>query len=313
MTRRKRPPGPAPFIDPFGRPSYSNPLGRYRPNPELESGGATDTAPPRPPEPLAPISHVAGWEQRERHFDGAGLPTLGLHQELQPAPPAEPASTPEVASTPENAERVAELMRLLEQVTPATAPPSNEPPTLDTPGAPTAATRAARLAAREAVRRARTRTRLRRAGSIVVTGGAVFGVTAAYGFWTGGADAGSRTSKPHMLTVRAAATAGMPSSPLARGGTGNVKLQVDNPNAFPVTLVGVEGGPFPSAVHGGAGCTISNSGVTFTAPATLNVNIPAKSTAFVRLAGAASMGKGAAPECRAHTFTIPVSIRVRKA
>jgi len=309
--RRKRGPGPAPFIDQFGQPAWTNPLGRYRPNPALE-GGTDFDAISQPDEPAVPNARVQGWEPHERHFESAGRPTPGVVPSDGPAPAPAPAT--DLVPTPEHAQRVAELMRLLGEVDPAATPPAATEPSrpVDPADAPTPRTRAARLAERETGRRARVRLRMRRARSVAIAGAAVFGVTAAYGFWTGGADAGSRVVKTRMQTVAAEATAGMPSSPLTRGGTGNVKLRVDNPNAFAVTLTGVEGGPFPSAVNGGPGCTIANSGVTFTAPRTLNVNIPAKSTALVRLVGAAAMGKGAAPECRGHTFKIPVSIRVRK-
>ena len=321
--KRRKDPGPAPFLDQFGRPAWTNPLDRYRPNPEF-TGDPSEVAPPRRGELSAPDSRLPGWPRR---IEVADLPTPAVEQTLPPAPKA--ASVPPL--DPEKAQRIAELMQLLGDADLAPPPPA----IVDAPESAPTKTRAERLserrvrpsaqpierdastvqtrAQREAERRASARLRARRAGSIAVAGAAVFGVTAAYGFWTGGADAGSRIPKPRMQKVAAEATAGMPSSPLVPGGKGNVKLRVDNPNPFVVTLTGVEGGPFPSAVNGVAGCTISNSGVTFTAPAVLDVDIPAKSTALVRLVDAAAMGPGAAPGCRGHTFTIPVSITVRRA
>ena len=67
-----------------------------------------------------------------------------------------------------------------------------------------------------------------------------------------------------MSTVTLSATAGSPSTPLYPGGTGDVSLEVNNPNAYAVTLVSVTGNGTITADAGHSGCT--TTGVTFTQP-----------------------------------------------
>jgi hypothetical protein len=294
-------PGPAPFIDQFGHPVYENRFSRFPPNPALDAAEQRADAPFAGAELTAPNAPMPGSESRSRHLTADSRAVLPPPPEPQPS--HEIQSRPAPRPVPEPApERVAELHRLLGEVGSAAA----------TAYASSSGTRAERLANQLAERRARARTRMRRGGSIAAAGVAVFGVTAAYGFWTGGADAGSRVVKATMLPVSAEAVAGTPDSPLTPGARGDVELRIDNPNGFVVTLKGVAGGPFPSEVHGDPGCTITTAEVIFVPPRFLNVHIPPQQTALVVLPGAAQMGRGSSRGCIGHTFTIPVAVTVQK-
>ena len=98
----------------------------------------------------------------------------------------------------------------------------------------------------------------------------------------------------------------------ATGGSQELKNAGGSKLTTRYRLTGVTGGPNPLAVTGGPSCTIANSGVTFTAPGVLNINIPHNSTTPVNLSGAAAMNPSSANGCQGQTFTIPVSITVKQ-
>jgi hypothetical protein len=137
------------------------------------------------------------------------------------------------------------------------------------------------------------------------------GAGAAYAYLTGSGSGSGSASTGTMQTVTITATAGSPTTPLLPDGTGDVVLQVDNPNGFAVTLVSVIGSGTISADSEHSGC--NPSVVTFTNQTGLSVSIPASSSGYqVDLAGAASMSSSAANACQGATFSIPVTIAVQK-
>ena len=107
-----------------------------------------------------------------------------------------------------------------------------------------------------------------------------------------------------MLTVTA--SAGTPNSALLPGATADVSLKITNPNSFTVTLTSVTGdGP----ITAGNGC--SPTGVTFANQTGLSIPVPA-GTSQVDLAGAAAMSSSSASACQGTTFSIPITMVVRK-
>jgi hypothetical protein len=131
---------------------------------------------------------------------------------------------------------------------------------------------------------------------------------AAFAYFTSSGTGSAAASTGTMLTVTVAATAGTPATPLHPGGTGDVSLRVANPNAFAVTLVSVAG--TGGTITAGNGC--SPTGVTFTDQTGLSVPIAASGTTQVNLPGAAAMNVTSAALCQGATFSIPVTITVRK-
>ena len=145
---------------------------------------------------------------------------------------------------------------------------------------------------------------------------AVVGVLAAgggaYAYFTSSGSGSGHGSTGTMSTVTLSATAGSPSTPLYPGGSGDVSLEVNNPNSYPVTLVSVSGNGtiMPDSGHL-AGCT--TTGVTFSSQSGLSTNIPASTTNYpVHLSGAVSMSTSSSNGCQGATFSIPVTITVDK-
>jgi hypothetical protein len=138
---------------------------------------------------------------------------------------------------------------------------------------------------------------------VLVAGGAAWGY-----FTTSGSGAGQATAGT-MSTITLSATAGSPSTPLYPGGTGDVSLEVNNPNSYAVTLVTVTGSGSITPDSGHTGCT--TTGVTFTNQSGLHASIPASATNYqIRLAGAVSMGSSSSNGCQGATFSVPVTITV---
>ena len=114
-----------------------------------------------------------------------------------------------------------------------------------------------------------------------------------------------------MSTVTLSATAGSASTPLYPGGTGDVSLEVNNPNPYAVTLVSVAGSGTISHDLGHSACT--TTGVTFTNQSGLSTTIPATATNYqIHLSGAVSMSPASSSGCQGATFSIPVTITVEK-
>lgn len=160
---------------------------------------------------------------------------------------------------------------------------------------------------REFVARHRRAVAVLTAIGILVLAGAAWAYFSSSGSGSGSGSAGS------MSTVTLNATAGTPSTPLYPGGTGDVSLEVTNPNAYLVTLVGValKPGGTITADAGHSGCT--TTGVTFTNQTGLSTTIPQSTSGYrIDLAGAVSMNATSSNGCQGATFTIPVTITVEK-
>ncbi len=158
----------------------------------------------------------------------------------------------------------------------------------------------------------RRRTRLLIGAVAALTMGLGAGVAFAY-FTSSGAGSGS-ASTGNLAPVTVAAVSGTPSAPLYPGDmSGDVILNVDNPNNQPVTLVSVSGGPSAITVSNASGCTASNSGVSFNNQSGLDITIPKNSPDYpVDLAGASAMLNSSGNACQGASFNIPVTITVRE-
>ena len=134
---------------------------------------------------------------------------------------------------------------------------------------------------------------------------------AAYAYFTSSGSGTGATSAATMETVTIAAIANQtPNTALLPGSSGEVVVNVHNPNAFAVSLVSVAADGSISVSGGLGGCTAANSGVSFTPQTGLSVSIPAATTKLVRLPGAASMSSTSSNGCQGATFSIPVTITV---
>lgn len=137
----------------------------------------------------------------------------------------------------------------------------------------------------------------------------VVGASLAFAAWTtsgsgqGYAKAGSAEA---LSTLNAAAST---TASLYPGSDGDVKLEISNPNSFPVrvTSVSLNGTNADiSADAGHSGCT--TTGVSFTNRSGLTIDVPAGGTQTATLTGAASMSNASLNACQGATFTIPVTL-----
>lgn len=142
--------------------------------------------------------------------------------------------------------------------------------------------------------------------------------TPALAYFTSG-ESGTGTAAAGTLQplIILPATTGTSTAPLYPGATGDLILNVTNPNPTPVTLQRVSqvGGV---SVQGGAGCisdpqwptTVGTSGVSILEVTALNVTLAGGSTQVLHLPGAASMSITSAADCQGATFHIPVTVEV---
>ena len=161
-------------------------------------------------------------------------------------------------------------------------------------------------------RRNRVQRRVRR-GVVAATavGTGFVGINAAAAYYTAagtGAGGGTTTTMQSVAASGATVTGTL----LPDNSLHNVTLTVTNPNDYPVTLTGVSGdGAITS--NAGAACN-SATGVTFTDQTGLSQSIPGNSVATpITLNNAAKMDTSSDSSCQGATFTIPVTITVKKA
>ena len=136
-------------------------------------------------------------------------------------------------------------------------------------------------------------------GTALATGGT------AYAFWastgTGSGNATARSAQPLTTT---AVTVG--SNLLFPGGAGDVKITINNPNPYAVTVTSVNGNGTITSDKGAA-CNAS-TGVTFTNTSGLSIVVPAGGSNTATLAGKAAMSNASDNSCQGAVFTIPVTL-----
>jgi hypothetical protein len=130
----------------------------------------------------------------------------------------------------------------------------------------------------------------------------------AVAFWvttgSGSASAQAGTAQ-NPTTTAAAVTTGL----LVPGGSGTVKITVNNPNAYAVKVTAVAGTTAITAA-GGTG-TCSNTAVTFTNQSPTSGNdVPAGGSTTLTFTGAVVMGTNPDQGCQNATFTIPVNVTI---
>jgi hypothetical protein len=127
-----------------------------------------------------------------------------------------------------------------------------------------------------------------------------------YAAWTtngsGSGYAKAGTSQA-LTTVDVSASTG---ATLYPGVSGDVKIQISNPNTYAVRVTAVSGNGTITADAGHSGCT--TTGVTFTNQSSLTIDIAASSSTTTTLTGAASMSNASLNACQGATFTIPVTL-----
>ena len=138
--------------------------------------------------------------------------------------------------------------------------------------------------------------------TLIVLGavGFVYAAWTTNGSGSGYAKAGSSQT---LSTVDVSASTG---ATLYPGVTGDVKLQISNPNPYNVRVTAVSANGAITADAGHSGCT--TTGVTFTNQSSLTIDIAKNSSTTTTLTGAAAMSNASLNACQGATFTIPVSL-----
>ena len=160
------------------------------------------------------------------------------------------------------------------------------------------------------------------AGTFALVVGLSGGVADA--FWTStGSGTGSGATGTALQVTLVAATTGTSLSKLIPGGTADLRVQLNNPNSFSVSIVGIsQNGPV--TVVGGSGCTsdsgtwpsltLGNSGVSVPTQTGLSVTVASGpiTNVLVHVANGASMNASSASGCQGATFQIPVTVTVQR-
>jgi hypothetical protein len=141
--------------------------------------------------------------------------------------------------------------------------------------------------------------------SALTVGGAL-AVSVAFAAWTAtgtGSGYAKAASGQALSTVDVSAST---AATLYPGATGDVKLRIDNPNAYPVRVTTVEGNGAITS-DAGAACDAS-TGVSFTDQTGLTLDVPAASQATFTLSGSVGMTNASDDSCQGAVFTIPVTL-----
>lgn len=147
---------------------------------------------------------------------------------------------------------------------------------------------------------------LRAIGAIGIGTGALLALGIAYAAWTAtgsGSGASEATTALALSTVDATA---LTSAQLYPGGSGDLKVKIQNPNPFGVTISSIlPNGAITS--DKGAGCDAS-TGLAFGGRTGLTEVVPANGTVTVTLVGAVTMDGSSDDACQGAVFTVPVSL-----
>jgi hypothetical protein len=130
--------------------------------------------------------------------------------------------------------------------------------------------------------------------------------TVAFAAWvSGGTGSGyaKATTAQDLTTLDVSATT---PATLYPGATGDVKLEIDNANPYPVRVTAVSGNGAITSDAGGA-CDAS-TGVSYTDQTGLTLDVAANSSATFTLTGSVAMTNASVDSCQGAVFTIPVSL-----
>ncbi|REH39367.1 hypothetical protein BCF44_113222 [Kutzneria buriramensis] len=145
---------------------------------------------------------------------------------------------------------------------------------------------------------------------LVATAASLAGTGIAYAYWSTAA-AGSGAASTGTMTINAAALTGETAqNTLYPGGTADAVVKVNNPNGYPVQVIAIAAtGPAQAANN------CAPTGIVFTAPTDFSAaqfTLPPSQSTVLDLAGAVSMDTTSATTCQGQSFSLPVTVTVRK-
>ncbi len=135
------------------------------------------------------------------------------------------------------------------------------------------------------------------------------GAGAAYGYFLGGGSGSGAASTGADPPVTVVAASGTATDTLSPGTSGDLLVELDNPNNFPVEIVSVTGA---GAVTGSGGIgTCTDTGVTVPTQTGLSVTVAPGVNVAVQIPDGVTMGASWDSSCPGATFQVPVTITVR--
>jgi hypothetical protein len=126
-----------------------------------------------------------------------------------------------------------------------------------------------------------------------------------YAAWT---SSGTGSGYAKAGTAQALSTVDVSASTTATlypGADGDVLIEIDNPNPYPVRVTSITGNGAITADAAHPGCT--TTGVTFTDQTGQTIDVAANESTQTTLSGAASMSNASDNACQGAVFTIPVA------
>jgi hypothetical protein len=143
----------------------------------------------------------------------------------------------------------------------------------------------------------------------MLTFGVSTGIALAY-LTASGAGAGTLSTDSFDAVIVDVTTA-EPTTPLLPGQTGEVTLEVSNPNNYPLNVVSVVASG-DIEFMGGTDCNLASAGVSFANQSGLSIPIAANAMRqIVHLADAVSMSSTSVTGCQGVAIAIPVTITAR--
>ena len=140
--------------------------------------------------------------------------------------------------------------------------------------------------------------------TLTLAGSSALGGTA-YAFWLA-SGTGTGAAQASVVQALTTSTATVSSGLLYPGATGNVRLTINNPNPFQVTVTSVTGNGTITSDKGAA-CNAA-TGVTFNDVTGASLVVPGGSSRTFTLTGAVAMDNSSDDSCQGATFTIPVTL-----
>jgi hypothetical protein len=140
----------------------------------------------------------------------------------------------------------------------------------------------------------------------VVAAAAIVVVGAGLGAWslTGSGNGAAKATTASAVTLADASA--FTTADLYPGATGNLKLRVTNPNAFPVRITAVSGNGAITSDKGAA-CDAS-TGVSLSNQTGLTLDVASGATSTLTVPNAVSMSNASDNSCQGAVFTVPVSL-----
>jgi hypothetical protein len=137
-----------------------------------------------------------------------------------------------------------------------------------------------------------------------------FGGGAAYAYFSSGGAGSGTASTGQPITVHVIPATATPTNTLIPGGTSDLALTLNNPNAYPVRIAAIESnGDGPDA---GGGCTAANSGVTVPTQSGLSITVASGASVNVTIPDGATMSSSSASACQGKQLELPVLLTVQK-